>query len=131
MMEVEDPIAKLSQLKEIPDVVILHRGIDAESIESDESQRKKWDLVPIIKEFYQDKKLVSGRDRVLVAVAGGIEPSTAKYAIGMGADILIIGRYVTSSKDVERSMRNLINVLPGYSEFDLKRIHTDDDEANK
>ena len=49
----------------------------------------------------------------------------------MGADILIIGRYIASSKDVERSMRNLINVLPGYSEIDLKRIHTDDDEANK
>jgi len=131
MMEVDDPIVKLSQLKEIPDVVILHRGIDTESVETNDIQRQKWAWVPKIKEFYKDKKLVSGKDRVLVAVAGGIEPETAKYAIKMGADILIIGRYITSSKDVERSMRNLINALPGYSEIDLKRIHTDDDEANK
>ena len=131
MMEVDDPVVKLSQLKEIPDVVILHRGIDTESVETNDIQRQKWAWVPKIKEFYKDKKFVSGRDRVLVAVAGGIEPETAKYAIKMGADILIIGRYITSSKDVERSMRNLINALPGYSEIDLKRIHTDDDEANK
>jgi bifunctional enzyme Fae/Hps len=131
MMEVENPVAKLSQLKEIPDVVILHRGIDTESVETNDVQRQKWTLVSKIKEFYQDKKLISGRDKVLVAVAGGIEPETAKYALDMGADILIIGRYIASSKDVERSMRNLINVMPGYSEIDLKRIHTDDDEANK
>jgi len=131
MMEVDNPVEKLSQLKEIPDVVILHRGIDTESVETNALQRQKWAWVPKIKEFYKDKKLVSGRDRVLVAVAGGIEPETAQYAIEMGADILIIGRYIASSKDVERSMRNLINVLPGYSEIDLKRIHTDDDEANK
>jgi len=131
MMEVDDPIVKLSQLKEIPDVVILHRGIDTESVETNDIQRQKWAWLPKIKEFYKDKKLVSGRDRVLVAVAGGIEPETAQYAIEMGADILIIGRYIASSKDVERSTRNLINVLPGYSEIDLKRIHTDDDEANK
>ena len=48
----------------------------------------------------------------------------------MGADILIIGRYITSSKDIERSMRNIINVLPGEADIDLKRYHTHDDEKN-
>ncbi len=130
MMEVEDPVAKLSKLKEIPDVVILHRGISTEGVEDDEAQKKKWALVPKIKELYTDQKLVSGRDRVLVAVAGGIEPPTARYALEMGADILIIGRYITSSKDIERSMRNIINVLPGEADIDLKRYHTHDDEKN-
>ena len=72
--------------------------------------------------------MASGRDRVLVAVAGGIDPNTAKYAIDMGADILIVGRFITSSKDVENSMRRLLNIMPGYSDIDLKRIHTEDDD---
>jgi bifunctional enzyme Fae/Hps len=80
--------------------------------------------------LYKDQKLASGRDRVLVAVAGGIDPNTAKYAIDMGADILIVGRFITSSKDIENSMRRLLNIIPGYSDIDLKRIHTEDDDSS-
>lgn len=131
MMEVPDPLEKLKTLKRIPNVVILHRAIDVELANegSDEIQRRGWDLVPKIKELYSKHKLVSGKDRVLVAVAGGIEPNTAKFALEMGADILIVGRYITSSKDIENSMRNFINELPGYSDIDLKRIHTEDDDT--
>ncbi|MHA1190818.1 MAG: bifunctional 5,6,7,8-tetrahydromethanopterin hydro-lyase/3-hexulose-6-phosphate synthase [Promethearchaeota archaeon] len=131
-MEVEDPVAKLSSLKQIPNVVILHRAIDVEqgvgSQSSDAAQKARWTFIPKIKELYKDKKLASGRDRVLVAVAGGIEPKTAKYALEMGADILIVGRFITSSKDVENAMRRLLNIIPGYSDIDLKRIHTEDDD---
>lgn len=129
-MELDDPVGKLKQLKQIPDVVILHRAIDAEAATSgtDNAQKKKWQEIPKIKELYVDKKLVSGKDRVLVAVAGGIDHRSAKYAIEMGADILIVGRYITSSKDIKNSMRNLLNALPGYSDIDLKRIHTEDDD---
>ena len=131
-MEVDDPIAKLSKLKQVPDVVILHRAIDVEQASSAESsdaaQKARWAVIPKIKELYKDQKLASGRDRVLVAVAGGIDPNTAKYAIEMGADILIVGRFITSSKDVENSMRRLLNIMPGYSDIDLKRIHTEDDD---
>ncbi len=133
-MEVDDPIGKLSSLKQIPDVVILHRAIDVEQATEaqspDAAQKARWALVPKIKELYKDRKLASGRDRVLVAVAGGIEPKTAKYALGQGADILIVGRYIASSKDIKNAMRNFINLLPGYSDIDLKRIHTEDDDAS-
>ena len=133
-MEVDDPIAKLSKLKQVPDVVILHRAIDVEQASGSESsnaaQKARWALIPKIKELYKDQKLASGRDRVLVAVAGGIDPNTAKYAIDMGADILIVGRFITSSKDVENSMRRLLNIIPGYSDIDLKRIHTENDDAS-
>ncbi len=131
-MELDDPIAKLSKLKQIPDVVILHRAIDAESAAegTDQAQREKWRAVLKIKEFYKNQKLASGRDRVLVAVAGGIEPASARYAIEMGADILIVGRYITSSKDIKNSTRQILNALPGYSDIDLKRIHSDDDDTN-
>ena len=52
-MEVEDPIAKLSKLKQIPDVVILHRAIDVEQAASAESsnaaQKARWAVIPKIK----------------------------------------------------------------------------------
>jgi bifunctional enzyme Fae/Hps len=132
MMEVVDPVEKLKSLKQIPRVVILHRGIDTEQSTStggtDIAQKQKWGFVPKIKDLYKDQKLTSGRDRVLVAVAGGISPETATDALKMGADILIVGRYITSSKDIKNSTRRMINLFPGYSDIDLKRIHTEDDD---
>jgi bifunctional enzyme Fae/Hps len=132
-MEVPNPVEKLSSLKQIPDVVIIHRGIDVEQSATgdkspDAQQRQRWALAPKIKELYGGKKKASGKDRVLVAVAGGIEPSTATYAIEQGADILIVGRFIASAKDVKFAMRRMLGVLPGYQDIDLKRIHTEDDD---
>ncbi|MFX1259373.1 MAG: bifunctional 5,6,7,8-tetrahydromethanopterin hydro-lyase/3-hexulose-6-phosphate synthase [Promethearchaeota archaeon] len=133
-MEVSNPIEKLSSLTQIPDVVILHRAIDVEQASDthspDEAQKQRWALVPKIKELYKEKKLASGRDRVLVAVAGGIEPSTATYALQMGADILIVGRFIASAKDVKNAMRRFLNMIPGYSDINLKRIHSEDDDSS-
>ncbi|MFX1531642.1 MAG: bifunctional 5,6,7,8-tetrahydromethanopterin hydro-lyase/3-hexulose-6-phosphate synthase [Promethearchaeota archaeon] len=132
-MEVQNPIEKLSSLKQIPDVVIIHRGIDVEQSTGgdkspDAQQRQRWALAPKIKEMYASKKKASGKDRVLVAVAGGIEPSSAAYALDAGADILIVGRFIASAKDVKFAMRRMLGVLPGYQDIDLKRIHTEDDD---
>jgi len=133
-MEVSDPIAKMKSLKQIPDVVILHRAIDVEQdVEAqspDAAQKARWALVPKIKAAFADQKLASGRDRVLVAVAGGIEPESAKYALDMGADILIVGRFIASAKDVENAMRRLLNIIPGYSDINLKRVHEEDDDES-
>ncbi|TFG16203.1 MAG: bifunctional 5,6,7,8-tetrahydromethanopterin hydro-lyase/3-hexulose-6-phosphate synthase [Promethearchaeota archaeon] len=133
-MEVSDPIAKMKSLKQVPDVVILHRAIDVEQdIEAqspDAAQKARWALVPKIKSAFADQKLASGRDRVLVAVAGGIEPESAKYALDMGADILIVGRFIASAKDVENAMRRLLNIIPGYSDINLKRVHEEDDDES-
>jgi hypothetical protein len=46
----------------------------------------------------------------------------------MKADILIVGRFIASAKDVEFAMRRILGVLPGYQDIDLKRIHTEDDD---
>ncbi len=132
-MEVQNPIEKLNSLKQIPDVVIIHRGIDVEQSTGgdkspDAQQKQRWALAPKIKELYASKKKASGKDRVLVAVAGGIEPSSAAYALDAGADILIVGRFIASAKDVKFAMRRMLGVLPGYQDIDLKRIHTEDDD---
>ena len=114
MLNVEDPVAKLKPMKEFPDVVILHRGIDQESGRTCGLERIK-----ILRQTFRDKKF-------LIAVAGGIVPETAKEALEQGADILIVGRYVTQSKDIERAVRDFLELTPSMREdIDLFRVHTE------
>jgi bifunctional enzyme Fae/Hps len=114
MLNVEDILTKLKSMKEFPDVVILHRGIDQETGRSCGLERIK-----IIRQAFSDKKF-------LIAVAGGIVPETAKEALELGADIIIVGRYVTQSKDVERSIRDFLELTPTMREdIDLYRVHTE------
>jgi len=114
MLNVEDPLKKLKSIKEFPDVVILHRGIDQET-----GRSLGLDLIQEIKQTFKDKKF-------LVAVAGGIVPETAKEALAKGADIIIVGRYVTQSKDIERAVRDFLESTPEMREdVDLFRVHVE------
>jgi bifunctional enzyme Fae/Hps len=114
MLNVEDVLGKLKSLKEFPDVVILHRGIDQETGRSSGLER-----IQIIRENFSNKKF-------LIAVAGGIVPETAKEALEKGADILIVGRYVTQSKDIEHAVRDFLELTPSMREdIDLFRVHTE------
>ena len=47
----------------------------------------------------------------------------AKAYLDAGADILIVGRYITQSRDVERSVENFLPYLLG--DIDLFRVHTE------
>jgi bifunctional enzyme Fae/Hps len=114
MMNVEDPVKKLQSLKNVPDVVILHRGIDTET-----GRTLSLDLVQEMKNALLDRKF-------LVAVAGGITPETAREALEKGADILIVGRYVTQSKDVKRAAREFLEITKAMREdVDLYRVHVE------
>jgi len=114
MLNVEDPVKKLKSLKEIPDIVILHRGIDQET-----GRTLGLGLIQEIRQTFKDKKF-------LVAVAGGIVPETAREALQKGADIIIVGRYVTQSKDIERSVRDFLESTPEMREdIDLFRVHVE------
>ncbi|HLN88755.1 MAG TPA: bifunctional 5,6,7,8-tetrahydromethanopterin hydro-lyase/3-hexulose-6-phosphate synthase [Candidatus Binatia bacterium] len=114
MLNVEDVMGKLKSLKDLPDIVILHRGIDQESGRTCGLERIK-----LIRQAFPNKKY-------LIAVAGGIVPETAKEALELGADILIVGRYVTQSKDIERSVRDFLELTPSMREdVDLYRVHTE------
>ncbi len=114
MLNVENVVEKLKSLKEFPDTVILHRGIDQETGRTCGLERIK-----LIRESFPDKK-------ILIAVAGGIVPETAKEALQLGADIIIVGRYVTQSKDIERAVRDFLELTPTMREdVDLYRVHTE------
>jgi len=111
MMDVKNPLETLRSLDELPDVVIIHRGIDEEH-----GGLTRWELIREIKSTFAGKK-------ILVAVAGGIEPSTAPKALESGADILIVGRYITQSKDIERAARDFLKLLG--VDMDLYRVHVE------
>jgi len=114
MMNVDDPITKLKPLKEFPDVVILHRGIDQET-----GRSLGLDTIKEIRKTFNDKKF-------LIAVAGGIVPETAKEALEAGADIIIVGRYVTQSRDIVRAVRDFLELTPSMREdVDLFRVHVE------
>lgn len=114
MLNVEDVLGKLQSLKNFPDIVILHRGIDQESGRTSGLER-----IRLIRQAFPNKKF-------LIAVAGGIIPETAKEALEQGADILIVGRYVTQSKDIERAVRDFLELTPSMREdIDLFRVHTE------
>jgi bifunctional enzyme Fae/Hps len=114
MLNVEDPIKKLKTIKEFPDVVILHRGIDQET-----GRTLGFELIKEIRQTFKEKKF-------LIAIAGGVTPETAREALQKGADIIIVGRYVTQSKDIERSVRDFLESTPEMREdIDLFRVHVE------
>ena len=114
MLNVENVLEKLKSLKDLPDIVILHRGIDQESGRTCGLER-----IQLIRKAFPGKKF-------LIAVAGGIVPETAKEALAQGADILVVGRYITQSKDIERAARDFLELTPSMREdIDLFRVHTE------
>jgi bifunctional enzyme Fae/Hps len=114
MLNVKEPIKKLEKLKTFPDIVILHRGIDQET-----GRTLGLETIPKLRQTFKDK-------RFLVAVAGGIVPETAQEALKKGAEILVVGRYVTQSKDIERAVRELLKLTPEMrKDIDLFRVHVE------
>jgi bifunctional enzyme Fae/Hps len=111
-INVKDPVKLLKSLKELPDIVELHRGIDEET----GGQKHRWELIKEIKDVSKSKK-------ILVAVAGGIEPNNMADALKSGADIIVVGRYITQSKDIERAVHEFLRNMQG--DIDLKRVHVE------
>jgi len=110
MLNVKDPISVLSSLSIKPNVVEIHRAIDNESIEKED-----WIIVKEIKSKFKN---------ILVGVAGGLRPENVQKALDSGADILIVGRGITASKDVEGETRKFLKHL-NTEEIDQYRVKTD------
>ena len=104
-----DPISVLKNLKVMPDVIELHRGIDIESTEH------AWGDIAEIKKV---------APKALIAVAGGVRLDKVPMALNQGADILVVGRAITNAKDVREVAEQFINSL-NKPEIDQFRIMTD------
>lgn len=108
LTNIDEPIPLLKSLKETPEAIILHRAIDAEH-----EEKQKWKLIRSIKNRINKK--------MLVAVAGGIAPENVQETLTQGADIVVVGRYITQSKDVTHSTREFLRYMG--SDIDLFRVH--------
>ena len=111
MLNVADPVGLIKSLSIKPDIVELHRAIDAED------NAHAWGSIPEIKAAAGDKKL-------LVATAGGIRAPVVPEALAAGADILVVGRAITASKDVRLAAEEFLQRLEQY-DIDQFRIMTD------
>ncbi|HUU76499.1 MAG TPA: bifunctional 5,6,7,8-tetrahydromethanopterin hydro-lyase/3-hexulose-6-phosphate synthase [Methanoregulaceae archaeon] len=112
MLNVENPVKVVKSLAVKPDVVELHRAIDTES----EDVAHAWGDIPAI------KKAAGGK--ILVATAGGIRALVVKDALAAGADILVVGRAITASKDIENAAEIFLQEL-NKEEIDQFRVMTD------
>jgi bifunctional enzyme Fae/Hps len=110
MLNVQNPAKVIEKLKVKPDIVELHRAIDVEETSH------AWGDIPAI------KKAAGGK--LLVATAGGIRVNVVKDALKAGADILVVGRAITASKDVGHAADEFIEQL-NREEIDQFRIMTD------
>ncbi|MGB8308572.1 MAG: bifunctional 5,6,7,8-tetrahydromethanopterin hydro-lyase/3-hexulose-6-phosphate synthase, partial [Methanoregula sp.] len=110
MLNVQNPVKLIEKLKVKPDIVELHRAIDTE-----ETAHAWGDIAAM-------KKAAGGK--LLVATAGGIRVEVVKDALKAGADILVVGRSITASKDIEHATDEFLDQL-NREEIDQFRIMTD------
>ncbi|HVP95310.1 MAG TPA: bifunctional 5,6,7,8-tetrahydromethanopterin hydro-lyase/3-hexulose-6-phosphate synthase [Methanoregulaceae archaeon] len=110
MLNVPNPVKVIETLSVKPDIVELHRAIDAES------SAHAWGNIA------QLKKAAGGK--LLVATAGGIRSDVVKTAIKSGADILVVGRAITASKDIRSAAEIFLENL-NREEIDQFRVMTD------
>ncbi len=78
MMNIDQPVKVLRQLKKLPDVVVLHRGVDEENFNRDKP-------IP----FIQINKVRASYD-VMISIAGGDTIREVQRAIFNDANIVIV-----------------------------------------
>ena len=110
MLNVPDPGKVLKALSIKPDIIELHRAIDAEASDH------RWGDIEAVRK--------SAGKKVLIATAGGIKVNVVKTALQAGADILVVGRAITMSKDVCHAADEFLEEL-GREAIDQFRVMTD------
>jgi bifunctional enzyme Fae/Hps len=110
MLNVQNPAKVIEKLKVKPDIVELHRAIDTDDV------AHAWGDITAI------KKAAGGK--LLVATAGGVRVNVVKDALKAGADILVVGRAITASKDIKHAADEFLDKLD-KEEIDQFRVMTD------
>ena len=110
MLNVHDPVKVIKSLRVKPDIVELHRAIDADHT------AHAWGDIPAL------KKAAGGK--LLVATAGGIRVDVVRDAVSAGANIIVVGRAITASKDAHTAADLFLEQL-NREEIDQFRVMTD------
>jgi len=100
MMNIDFSLQVLRELKNLPDVVILHRGVDEE--EFNPESEIPYHEIHRIKENYD----------ILVSVAGGDTIQEVQRAIFNDADIVIVWKnFYKSSSDISKLAQEFLNEI--------------------
>ena len=100
MMNVGNSLELLKKLKKLPNVVILHRGVD-------ESEISKEKQIP----YYQIKQ-IKGNYNILVAVAGGDTINEVQKAIFNDADIVVVWKnFYQSNAETAQLAQSFLNEI--------------------
>lgn len=106
LIGVQDIKSFLVKIKGLnPDILCIHRGID---VEKSLKEGKKYDIKELI-------NFLKRNTNYKIAVAGGINDTTAPLYVEYGADILVIGRYITKSSDPRSALQRIYTVLKSKS----------------
>jgi len=123
MMNVDRFTEKLENLNLKPDIVLLHRNVDLETMKAERGEEQaamtEWGNINQIKDILGDNGLV--------AVAGGIVPKKMDQALDSGADIIVVGRYIIGSRDVRHAAEDFLEKMP--QDPDTMRLALDEDES--
>ena len=93
LINVADPVSRACQLESLGvDIICAHVGIDQQMI-----GKSSIDLLTSL----------SDQVHITLAVAGGIDAATAGQAVTCGADIVIVGGWITRSADVTKSTQRI------------------------
>jgi len=91
LINVRDPVGRARELESLGvDILVAHVGIDQQMIGKDS--------LDLLGGLYDET-------HIPVAVAGGIDATTAGEAVKIGADIVIVGGWITRSADAAASAR--------------------------
>ncbi|HJK02577.1 MAG TPA: bifunctional 5,6,7,8-tetrahydromethanopterin hydro-lyase/3-hexulose-6-phosphate synthase [Methanocorpusculum sp.] len=120
MLNVADPaklienLAKMGGASLLPQYVEMHRAIDNE-----DRNEYSWGDIKTIKTI-----AAKYNAKILVATAGGIRVPVVKKAIDAGADVVVVGRAITASKDIKNAAETFLAELDS-EEIDQFRVMTD------
>ncbi len=103
MLNVKFPFEILSKLKQLPDIVILHRGVD------EATNREK--MIP-----YHDIVKIKSTYNVFIAIAGGEEEKLVQRAFFNSADIAIVWqKFAQQPASAEQIAQKFLALIKGYA----------------
>lgn len=100
-----DPI-ELESIKESADVFLIHYGIDQGT-----DRALMLNQIKVLKEKFKD---------VALAVAGGISPDISHDLLLAGADIIVVGRYITTSPNPAKAAEKFLALMRDRNEWYTK-----------
>ena len=113
LINVDDPVTRAGELEAMGvDIICAHVGID--------QQMTGLDSIELL-------TLISGKVHIPLAVAGGIDAASVGDAVRCGADIVIVGGWITRSADVYGSAKTIRAELDNPSVRSIEKKSPDEE----